>query len=93
MWGWKRRTEGRICTDERYVGDQMIPYQRELKTSRVCSSMEIPGSPVGPSGGIGTDLLRAGPCSSLAAWLFPFYETPSVTSPPASRGKAGRRGC
>lgn len=50
--------------------------------------MEIPGSAVGPPSAIGKDLLRAGPCKSLAAWLLLSYETPPVTSPPASEAKA-----
>lgn len=50
--------------------------------------MEIPGSAVGPPSAIGKDLLRAGPCTSLTAWLLVLYETPPVTSPPASGAEA-----
>lgn len=34
MWGWKGRAEGRMWTDERDTGDQVIPYWRDLKTLR-----------------------------------------------------------
>lgn len=54
--------------------------------------MEISGSAVGPPSAIGKDLLRAGPCASLAAWLLPSYETPPVTSPPASGAEAAEKG-